>query len=194
MLRIARGRYALAEVDEGKVASARVGGVLCLTSAALAHGWAVKTVPDRPHIMVSRGRRVDRSDRSCQLHFAELGDDQVEDGVTNVETTLVHCLRRLKFDEALAIADSAMRSGVPRSTLRRLAEGASGPGSAQLRRVAELASPEAANPFESVLRSIAVDVPGLNVRPQVKIREPGIVARPDLVDQRLWIVWHSPNV
>ena len=49
-----------------------------------------------------------------------------------------------------------------------------------------------------MLRSIAVDVPGLNVRPQVKIREPGIVARPDLVDARLWIVleadsfeWHG---
>jgi hypothetical protein len=123
-----RGRYALAEVDEGKVAAVRVGGVLCLTSAALVHGWAVKTVPDRPHVMVSRGRRVDRSDRSCQLHFAELGADEVEDGVTNIETTLVHCLRRLPFDEALAIADSAMRSGVPRSMLRRLAEGAAGPG------------------------------------------------------------------
>lgn len=67
-----------------------------------------------------------------------------------------------------------------------------------MRRVAELASPEAANPFESVLRSIAVCVPGLNVRPQVKIREPGIVARPDLVDEHLRLVleadsfeWHG---
>jgi very-short-patch-repair endonuclease len=118
--------------------------------------------------------------------------------VTSIETTLAHCMRRLPFDEALAVADSALRSGVPRSTLLRVAEGAGGPGSAQMRRVAELARPEAANPFESVLRSIAVDIPGLQVRPQVTIREPDIVARPDLVDVHLRIVleadsfeWHG---
>jgi very-short-patch-repair endonuclease len=148
--------------------------------------------------MVSRGRRVDRADRSCHLHFAELRDDEVEDRATNVETTLAHCLRRLPFDEALAIADSAMRAGISRSTLRRVSERAGGPGSAQMRRVAELASPDAANPFESVLRSIASGVPGLDVQPQVSIREPEIVARPDVVDVRLRIVleadsfeWHG---
>ncbi len=198
LVRIARGRYALAAVDESTVAAARVGGALCLASAALHHGWAVKTVPDRPQVMVSRGRRVDRTDRACQLHFAELASHEVEDGVTTIEVTLAQCLRRLAFDEALAIADSALRSGVPRSTLTRLADVAAGPGSAQMRRVAQLASPKAANPFESVLRAICEDVPGLTVRPQVSIREPGIVARPDLVDERLWIVleadsfeWHG---
>jgi very-short-patch-repair endonuclease len=91
-----------------------------------------------------------------------------------------------------------MRAGAPRSLLLRLGEGASGPGSAQMRRVAQLANPDAANPFESVLRAMSEDVPGLAVRPQVKIREPGIVARPDLVDERLRIVleadsfeWHG---
>jgi very-short-patch-repair endonuclease len=175
-----------------------VGGVLCLTSAALAHGWAVKVVPERPDVMVSRGRRVDRKDRSCRLHYAELAEEDIEDGVTTIAVTLAHCLRRLPFDEALAIADSALRSGVPRSLLLRVAEQASGPGSTQMRRVASLASAKAANPFESVLRAIAADVSGLEVRPQVVIREPTIVARPDLVDERLRIVleadsfeWHG---
>ena len=59
-VRIARGRCALAVVDEDARVAARIGGVLCLTSAALHHGWAVKTVPDRPHLMVSRGRHVHR--------------------------------------------------------------------------------------------------------------------------------------
>jgi very-short-patch-repair endonuclease len=198
IVRIARGRYALAVVDEGRIAAARIGGVLCLTSAALHHGWAVKSVPDRPHVMVSRGARVDRADRSVRLHYAELTSDQVEDGATTVEATLAHCLRRLPFDEALAIADSALRTGVPRSVLQRLASEAAGPGSAQMRRVAVQASADAANPFESALRAIAVDVPGLAVRAQVTIREPDIVARPDLVDERLHIVleadsfeWHG---
>ena len=197
VVRIARGRYALAEFDKGRVAAARVGGVLCLASAALAHGWAVKTVPDRPHVMVSRGRRVDKTDRSCSVHFGELDSTEVDDGVTTIEVTLSHCLRRLPFDEALAVADSALRAGVDHSVLLRIAEQAGGPGSAQMRRVARLA-PDAANPFESVLRAIALDVPGLEVRPQVTIRGAGLVARPDLVDERLAIVieadsfeWHG---
>lgn len=198
IVRIARGRYALAVVDEDVRTTARLGGVLALTSAALHHGWAVKTVPDRPHLMFSRGRHVDAKERGAHIHWAELAPEDVDEGVTTPEVTLAHCLRRLPFDEALAIADSAMRAGVPRSTLVRIAEEARGPGAVQMRRVAACASVEAANPFESVLRAIALDVPGLTVRPQVTIREPDIVARPDLVDVRLRIVaeadsfeWHG---
>ena len=48
--------------------------------------------------------------------------------------------------------------------------------------MAREASGLAANPFESVLRAIALDVPGLDLRPQVVIAEGGWVGRPDLVD------------
>ena len=198
IVRIARGRYALAVVDQDVRTTARLGGALALTSAALHHGWAVKTVPDRPHLMVSRGRHVDPHERAAHIHRAELAAEDVEDGVTTPEVTLAHCMRRLPFDEALAIADSALRSGLPKSTLERIADNAQGPGSLQMRRVAACASGEAANPFESVLRAIALDVAGLSVRPQVWIREPDLVARPDLVDAALRIVaeadsfeWHG---
>jgi very-short-patch-repair endonuclease len=198
IVRVARGRYALAVVDDDARTAARLGGVLCLASAALHHGWAVKSVPDRPHLMFSRGRHLPASEHGAHLHRAELKPHEVADGATTVETTLEHCMRRLPFDEALAIADSALRSGVSRSSLDRIAEDARGPGSPQMRRVARRASPKAANPFESVLRAIALDVAGLAVRPQVKIWEPDIVARPDLVDQGLRIVleadsfqWHG---
>lgn len=53
-----------------------------------------------------------------------------------------------------------------------LAGGIRGPGAPQARRVAQEASHLAANPFESVLRAIALDVPGLNLRPQVVIAGP----------------------
>jgi very-short-patch-repair endonuclease len=198
IVRIARGRYALAVVDEDARTAARLGGVLALTSAALHHGWAVKTVPDRPHLVFSRGRHVDAKERGAHIHRAELAPEDIDEGVTTPEVTLAHCLRRLPFDEALAVADSALRSGVPRSTLQRIADEARGPGSPQMRRVAACASAEAANPFESALRAVALDVAGLSVRPQVTIREPGIVARPDLVDVQLRIVleadsfeWHG---
>ena len=174
IVRIARGRYALAAVDQAQRAAARVGGALALASAALHHGWAVKVVPDRPQVMLSRGRRVRPSERGVDVHRAELSPEHVADGVTTPEVTLAHCLRRLQFDEAL------------------------GPGSPQMRRVAHCASAEAANPFESVLRAIALDVPGLDVQPQVTIREPDIAARPDLVDVRSRIIleadsfeWHG---
>ena len=110
------------------------------------------------------------------------------------------CRRRLPFDEALAIADSALRHGdCPPDTLReaaRVAKGRARPGSG--------VSPaggrrRAANPFESVLRAIALDVPGLHVEPQVRIPgELGLDVRPDLVDVSAALVleadsfeWHG---
>ena len=50
-------------------------------------------------------------------------------------------------------------------------------------RVAAEASGKAANPFESVLRAIALDVDGLDLRPQEVISEDGFTVRPDLVDR-----------
>ncbi len=176
---------------------ARTGGALGMASAALDHGWAVLRVPPRPQLLVSRGRRVPASDK-VDVHRAELAPYEVRDGVTTPEVTLAHCLRRLPFDEALAVADSALRAGVPRSLLLRVADEARGPGSPQMRRVARCASRLAANPFESALRAIALDVPGLAVVPQVVIHEPGLRVRPDLVDVDLRIVveadsfeWHG---
>jgi very-short-patch-repair endonuclease len=63
-----------------------------------------------------------------------------------------------------------------------------------VRRAIDEARGEADNPFESVLRAIALDVPGLAVRPQVAIGR----VRPDLVDEELRVVleadsfeWHG---
>lgn len=198
VLRDARGRYALPTAESDLRTAARVGGVLSLTSAALRHGWAVKSVPARPHVTVSRGRKLAVPAALAHVHRAELRPDQVDGAMTSQETTLLDCLRRLPFDEALCVADSARREGVEQGVLDRLAEQARGPGAAQVRRVARLCSPRAANPFESVTRAIAHDVPGLSVRPQVVISEDGFTARPDLVDEQLRIVieadsfkWHG---
>ena len=196
IVRDARGLYALPDVDTAVRVAARLGGVLSLTSAALHHGWAVKTVPDRPHVTVSRGRKV--VDRLAHVHWAELARGQVDGWATSVEVTLENCLRRLPFDEALAVADSALREGVGAAVLERIADSARGPGSPQIRRVVAEASPLAANPFESALRAIALDVPGLDMRPQVTITDGDFAVRPDLVDVRLRIVgeadsfgWHG---
>jgi very-short-patch-repair endonuclease len=157
-------------------------------------------VPDMPQVAVPKDRRLDPEARAgIQLIWRDLGDHDVEGLCTTREKTLEICGRRLPFDEALAVFDSALRHGFSRTELGRLSESARGPGSARLRRVAGLADHRAANPFESVLRAIALDVPGLRVEPQVRIRgELGLDVRPDLMDRRRRIVleadsfgWHG---
>jgi very-short-patch-repair endonuclease len=132
-------------------------------------------------------------------HWATLDADDVVDLVTTRERTLADCLRVLPVDEGLAVADSALRHGaVGARALLRIGESISGPGAAKARFVVRHADARAANPFESVLRSISLDVPGLRLQPQLRISAPGFFARPDLVDRDLMVVveadsntWHN---
>jgi very-short-patch-repair endonuclease len=194
----ARGRYALPTTGEALALAHAVGGVLSHSSAALHHGWEVKLSPERAHVIVPRHRRVARHlSHRVVAHYADLDPSDVSDGiVTSPEATLIFSLRGLPDDEALAVADSALRHGVPPNTLRRVAQSVQGAGSAKVRRIADAARAEAANPFESCLRWIALGIPGLSVRPQVTL--PGLGVRPDLVDEQLGIVleadsfeWHG---
>lgn len=118
--------------------------------------------------------------------------------ITSRDRTLVDRLRTEPFDSGLAVADSALRHGFSPALMAALARDARGPGSRMVRKVVEHATPEAANPFESALRAIAEDVAGLSVRPQVPIRAPEFLGRPDLVDERLGVIleadsfaWHG---
>jgi hypothetical protein len=80
-------------------------------------------------------------------HWRDLGDDEVRDNVTSPARTLLDCITGLPFDEALAIADSALRAGsITPSTLVALAATARGNGARQARRVATVADDRAANP------------------------------------------------
>lgn len=198
VLRVARGRYALASVDDADATAHQLTGTLCLTSAALHHGWAVKSVPDVPHVTVGRGRRLAKEQTAlAQIHRLRLTADDITGVATTKEATLLHCLRSLPEDEALAIADSALREG-EEATLRRVARAAQGAGAARVRRLAGLADSRAANPFESVARWLALQVDGLTVVPQRLITSVTPWARPDLVDEDLRIVlecdsfeWHG---
>jgi very-short-patch-repair endonuclease len=191
---VARGRYAMPEVGHAAREAHRLGGVLCRESAALHHGWAVKAVPSEPHVSVPRNRKVARQRmKGVRLHRDDLHADDVEGIATSKEYTLTQCLRTLTWDAALAVADSALRAGES-NLLHRVGATVRGPGAPQVRRAVAEARAEAANPFESVLRAIALDVEGLSVRPQVHIGQ----VRPDLVDEELRIVleadsfeWHG---
>lgn len=200
LVKVNRGRYAVPAAHASTELALKVSGHVCLVSAALAHGWKVKVVPERPQIAVPKDRRLDAATRAA-MHVSciDLRDEHIEGLCTTAAKTLEMCGRRLPFEKALAIADSALRDGFPPEELDSVARAARGPGAARLRRVAAHADGRAANPFESVLRAIALDVPGLDVEPQVRLRgDLGLVVRPDLVDRRLRIVleadsfeWHG---
>lgn len=197
---LSRGRYALASADEAVKAAHRLSGVASHESAALRHGWAVLHTPAQPHVTVPKGRTVAPSERAdVVLHRTDLVADDVDGSCTSADRTLVDCMRLADASAALAVADSALRTGYPAGRMQALARDLRGPGSAAARRIARLADGRAANPFESALRSIALAVPELTVVPQASVRRGArFLGRPDLVDELLGIVleadsfeWHG---
>lgn len=180
-----RGQYALPTAQEAVRAAARLGGVVSHLSAAAYWGWKVKHRDQRPTVTVPRGRKLDAERRAgVTVHFAALTDEERQAGVTGKARTVIDCARVLPFDEALAVADSALRGAdVTKAELLRLAEQVRTKGRSRCLRVARVADGRAANPFESVLRAIALDVPGLAVEPQLLITDGSFRARPDLVDR-----------
>ena len=182
-VRIAHGLYARPEVAEAEVSARALSGVLSHTSAALHHGWAVKTPPMLPHVTVPRHRKVSGVRRKgVDLHYRDVRSDGV---ATTPEQTVVDCARDLPFDEALSVVDSALRSGVGRATLLRAAERSPRTGRPRVVRVVGAGDARADNPFESVVRAIAWEFPSLRLEPQVTIAGYG---RPDLYDESLGLI------
>jgi very-short-patch-repair endonuclease len=190
--RVAWGRYALPTDVEAQRAAREVSGVAILVSAAAHWGWARQWEPRRPQVAVKRGRRVrPELRRRYDVRWRPVPAPDVVDGwVTTPARTVVDCAVLLPFAEALAVADSALRSGtLDRQVLLDRVAGLDAQLRPRVRRVLDQADPSAANPFESVLRAICLDVAGLDVRCQVRIDDAdGWVGRVDLADRRLRIV------
>ena len=190
VLRPRRGRYVLPGADAARTVAHELTAVVSHRSAALAHGWRVKTVPPLPEVTVPPGRKISVSARArARIHSATIDEGDAGCGVTSPLRTVVDCARAFPLDEALAIADSALRQGDLRpSDLARAVAEIKGPGRPRVLRVLQHASARAANPFESVLRAISLDVPGLDLRPQVGIMVAGQRVVPDLADVELGLV------
>lgn len=184
VIRLERGRYALPQLEDARRQAHRLGGVLALTSAALEWGWPVKTVPEQPCVAVDPGRNISPARREgVQVTWRRLRPADVAAGPhTSAIRTVLDCAAELPFDEALAVADSALRSGlVSRADLERAAHEHPLRGRVRVRRVAGLASALAANPFESVLRAAAVDAAGTFAwLPQLAVPAAGRRLHPDV--------------
>ncbi|GAA4400138.1 hypothetical protein GCM10023168_08610 [Fodinibacter luteus] len=184
--RAARGRYVLPSTGgQLTIAQSRT-AVLSHLSAAVHHGWKVKTVPDAARLTVARKRHLQPDQlRGVVTHWADLAPHEVHHGVTTPLRTVLDCARSLPFDEGLAVADSALRSGVVgRPELALRAAALRGNGSARARRVAAHADGRAANPFESVLRALCL-AEGLDLTPQLEVCATGLYAVVDLGSEEL---------
>lgn len=160
-------------------------GVLSHLSAAVHHGWKVKLQPTEPWVAVPRKRHVRVDVLGFHLHWVPLTRSEMAAGVTSPLRTVLDCARVLPFDEALAVADSALRSGmVTNNDLAAAAAAARGPGAIAARRVARYADARAKNPMESVLRALALGA-GIELTPQFVVAEPGFFALADLGSEKL---------
>lgn len=189
VIKVGRGRYALpATAEHRRVAHART-GVLSHLSAAQDHGWKVKIVPGRPQVAFPRTRRLRSGQREgIDPHWADLDAAELAAGVTSPVRTVLDCARTLPFDEALAVADSALRSGkVHVAQLRAGAAGLQGKGAGAARRVAAHADGQAANPLESVLRALCIEEE-LFLTPQLEVADPGLYAVVDLGSEQLRLI------
>lgn len=178
--RVRRDRYVIAEaVDGARLLALQLGGSVSHLSAAQLHGWALKVPPDRPWVTVPRGRP--RTLARAHIRVADLPPEDL--GMTGALRTVVDCARILPFDEALCVADSALRRGdVTPGELAAAAALVQGPGARAVRRVLGAADGRAQNPFESVLRALTLEFPGLGFEPQGEIEVDGLVIHPDLVE------------
>ena len=182
--RVRRNLYALSDLAEVRRLAVEAGGAASHLTAAQHWGWKVKEPPTRPCITVPRGAR--RPSGDFELHWQDLAPDDVVSHVTRRTVTVTACARAYEPDVALSVADSALREGaVSRAQLLRAARASPRTGRARALRIIELADGRAANPFESVLRWLCLQVPGLCVVPQADIAG---VGRVDLFDARLGIV------
>lgn len=200
LVRLARGRYATRGADKAVRTATRWGGVVSWRSAAQRHGWGQRLVPERADVTFPRNHHLPREARKHLVpHWADLPDADVVDGVTTKRRTLVDCMRNLPVAESLPIVDSALRSGdFTYAEIQDIAREMRGRGRARARAVAALTSDKPANAYESSLRAIAVQVPGLAVLPQVEVIAGGRKLHPDLYDGALDLVieaesfeWHG---
>lgn len=185
--------------------AASVGGVMSHRSAAEHYELPLLVDPPVPEIALPRGGRgatvPQRTARTCRR---ALTDDEVARGVTGPMRTVLDCAARLPDNEALAVLDSALRGDddnpplVARSQLVEACDHVASADRARVRRLVAQADGSAANPGESALRQLALQVEGLQVATQVPITCGDIKHTVDLADRRRRLVlefesheWHN---
>lgn len=187
--RVASGRYALPTARPALELAARWGGYASHLCAAAELCWEIARQPSLPQVVVPRHRELPAHLAEAEVRRHAVTRADVRGLVTGPQLTVLLCARDLPFDEALTVADSCLRhGGVDHDTL--VAAAAAWPEHA--RRVVAHADHRAANPFESMLRALAIRA-GAQVIPQFEVRARGLVLHPDLVDPLSGIVLEADS-
>jgi very-short-patch-repair endonuclease len=190
--RARRGVYVLPELPEAHHLAAAVRGVVSHETAARELGLATLLPPAEVQLTVPRGRRHVRVPAGVRVHYAHLDDEELTSGTTSPLRTVLDVATRLPLAQALAVADSALRDDLVGA--RELVEAAlrsAGPGRPRRIRVARLADPEAANPFESGLRACVLEAGHQGFVPQYRV--PCTPHRVDLADPGRRIVLEADS-
>ena len=184
VLRARRGVYVLPALLDPLQVAARVGGVVSHRSAAQILGYGLAVAPTEVDVTVRHTSAPPRL-AGVRLHWARsLPDADVVDGYTRPLRTVLDCAATLPFAQALAVADAALSlHDVTASELRLAAADGPTRGRARRRRVAEAADGRAENPFESVLRALAIEAGLPGIEPQVPIALARRKVRVDLADR-----------
>src|SRR5688500_15433137 len=96
VIALARGRYALPAADEARRAAHALSGAVSWRSAALLHGWEVKTPPVPPEVTIPDNRKLTTAQRTgVTIHRAHLHSSEVNQAITTTSRTLVDCMRGL---------------------------------------------------------------------------------------------------
>jgi very-short-patch-repair endonuclease len=183
IIRRRRGQYCLPDrIDHGKAAIVR--GAVSHLSAAEYWDLGVLAPPDVLHVTVARHRSRVTAPPGVRLHYADLSAEERARGLTGVVRTILDCARICPVPQALAIADTALRTGL--ATAQELREAAAelrGPGSSKARRIASWADPRSSSPLESALRGLLLSAGITSFEPQCEIRKgKSLIARVDLGD------------
>jgi very-short-patch-repair endonuclease len=193
--RAGNGVYTLPDAEEGRVAARRLTSAVSHRTAALHWGWKVKASPPLPDVMIPSGRKIRASAHGlATMHRRTLRPSDVAEGwVTTPVRTVIDCCLDLPFDEALSVFDSALRAGLPRRAVVSATTALGARHRAKVLGVERFATAKSANPFESVLRAIALGVEGTSWDPQHRIRYDDFYARVDLANDALQIVLEADS-
>lgn len=182
VVRVGRGRFSLPIAASSLGLAHGLSGVLSHVSAARFWGWEVATPLGDVEIILPRNRRPRPAPGAVVRRRDVAPADVAPPGVTTPLRTVLDVATDHPFADALAIADSALRSGlVTRDELVAAALGSPDRGRARRLKVARAADPLADNPFESVLRALSIEA-ALSVVPQVSLFTGDRWVRPDLLD------------
>jgi hypothetical protein len=180
IIHVDRDRYALHRDDLGMRLALEHNAHLSHLSAAVHHGWKVRSTPGIPHLLLPTGRPAPTSKAKFWFHDARR--DELDGWATGPLLTVLLCARDLPFDAALTVADSALREkAVAHDELVVASSSWRGGNEECVRLVTSHANGLAKNPFESGLRAITIKAK-LEFIPQYEVRVGALTVHPDLVD------------